>query len=88
MEDLIVTLFDRYPVLATVLSVLIAAHAIAVVIVNLTPTPRDDAILGKVYKVIEWIGGLVTTRAKDVPSNYYGIAHWVKQPTDQPLNKL
>lgn len=67
MENLIVSLFDKYPVLATVLSVLVAAHALAVVIVNLTPTPADDAALKKVYTVIMWVAGLVSEEAQNGP---------------------
>lgn len=40
-----------------------AIHAAASVICALTPTPKDDKILGKVYKVIETIA-LVVGKAK------------------------
>ena len=33
----------------------LAIHAAASVICALTPTPKDDAFLGKLYKVIETI---------------------------------
>lgn len=67
MEDLILDLFARYPVLLTVLGGLLAAHALAVFAVNLTPTPKDDAVIGKVYKVVEWVAGIVTRKAKEQP---------------------
>jgi hypothetical protein len=41
----------------------LAIHAAASVICALTPTPKDDKILGKVYKVIETIA-LVIGKAK------------------------
>lgn len=41
-----------------------AAHALALVIVNTTPTPRDDELYGKFYKFIEVIAGIVTKIAK------------------------
>ncbi len=41
----------------------LAIHAAASVICALTPTPKDDKILGKVYKVIETIA-LVVGKAK------------------------
>ena len=41
-----------------VLSVLLAAHALALVIVNLTPTPKDNEVLKKVYKFIEALAGV------------------------------
>lgn len=47
-----------------VFTVLFAAHALAVAIVNLTPTPKDDEIVAKVYKVIEVFAGLLTKKAK------------------------
>jgi hypothetical protein len=41
-----------------------ALHGLALVIVNLTPTPVDNNVYGKVYKVIEVIAGIVTKIAK------------------------
>jgi hypothetical protein len=41
-----------------------ALHILALAIVNLTPTPKDDEIYGKVYKVIEMIAGIVSKTAK------------------------
>ena len=43
--------------------VVLAIHAAASAICALTPTPKDDAILGKLYKVIETLA-LVVGRAK------------------------
>ena len=42
----------------------IAAHGVCTVIANLTPTPKDDAILAGAYRIIEILGGIVTPRAK------------------------
>jgi hypothetical protein len=33
--------------------------------VNLTPTPKDDEIIAKIYKVVEVLAGILTDRAKD-----------------------
>jgi hypothetical protein len=41
-----------------------ALHILALAVVNLTPTPKDDEIYGKVYKVIEMIAGIVSRTAK------------------------
>ncbi|MGA1386510.1 MAG: hypothetical protein ACO306_07320 [Flavobacteriaceae bacterium] len=41
----------------------LAIHAAASVITALTPTPKDDAFLGKIYKIIETIA-LVVGKAK------------------------
>lgn len=46
------------------LTVVLAIHAPAVAIVNLTPTPKDDAVLAKAYKVVEVVAGLVSKKAK------------------------
>ena len=49
----------------------VAIHAAAVVIVNITPTPKDDEyldsfthIIVKVYRAVEILAGIVTKRAK------------------------
>lgn len=47
-----------------IITVVIAAHALALAVVNLTPTPKDDAVVAKIYTVIEWIAGVVTRKAK------------------------
>lgn len=49
---------------SAIFAVLFAAHALAVAIVNLTPTPKDDVVVAKVYKVIEVFAGLLTKKAK------------------------
>jgi hypothetical protein len=41
-----------------------AAHLLALAIVNVTPTPKDDELYAKFYKVIEMIAGIVTKVAK------------------------
>lgn len=41
-----------------------AVHLLALAIVNLTPTPKDDEIYAKAYKVIEKLAGVVTKMAK------------------------
>jgi hypothetical protein len=44
--------------------ILAALHVLALAIVNVTPTPKDDELYGKLYKVIEVIAGIVTKLAK------------------------
>lgn len=46
------------------LAVLFAIHALALTIVNLTPTPKDDAAVAKFYRVLEILAGIVTRLAK------------------------
>lgn len=46
------------------LAVLAALHGLAIAIVNLTPTPKDDEILAKIYRVVEILAGIFTDRAK------------------------
>lgn len=48
----------------TLLEILFAVHALAVVIVNLTPTQKDDATVAKYYRIIEILAGIVTRLAK------------------------
>ena len=45
------------------LEVALAIHAAASAICALTPTPSDDKLVGKLYKIIE-IAGFVVGRAK------------------------
>lgn len=47
-----------------IVGVLAALHVLALAIVNVTPTPKDDELYGKLYKVIEVIAGIVTKLAK------------------------
>ena len=44
---------------------LLAVQAAAVAIVNLTPTPKDDEVMAKVYKVVEFLAGILTKKAKE-----------------------
>jgi hypothetical protein len=46
------------------LVILLATHAVAIAIVNLTPTPKDDETVAKVYKLIEILAGIITKLAK------------------------
>lgn len=48
-----------------ILAAVAGAHALALAVVNLTPTPKDDAILAKVYKVVEFVAGFFTSKAKE-----------------------
>lgn len=51
--------------------VVIAVHAVAVLIVNLTPTPKDNeavgaagAVIPKLYRAVEMLAGIVLPMAK------------------------
>jgi hypothetical protein len=59
---------DRIP---EYVAIAIAIHGAAVLIVNLTPTPKDDKALGdaarmavKVYRAIEILAGVVSPLVK------------------------
>jgi len=41
-----------------------ALHGLALVIVNLTPSKKDDFIYNRLYRVIEVVAGLVTKTSK------------------------
>ena len=47
-----------------ILAIGAALHALALVIVNLTPSKTDDEVYNKIYKVIELIVGIITKTAK------------------------
>lgn len=47
-----------------VLVTLMGLQTAAQIIVNLTPTPKDDEIVAKVYRVIEALAGIWTALAK------------------------
>lgn len=49
---------------AEITGVLAALHILALAIVNATPTPKDDELYGKLYKIIEIIAGIITKAAK------------------------
>jgi hypothetical protein len=48
-----------------IFTAILAAHGLALAIVNLTPTPKDDAVVAKVYKGIEFLAGLFGKKAKE-----------------------
>jgi hypothetical protein len=53
------------PYLTEILTVVVAAHALAIAVVNLTPTPKDNEAVEFVYKIIEYIAGIFTPKAKE-----------------------
>lgn len=57
--------------LADYVALAVAIHAVALVIVNITPTPKDNEYLNdvsrllvKVYRAVEILAGIVSKRAK------------------------
>jgi len=63
MESLIVNLFESYPIAGTILAGLLAAHSLALFIVNLVPDPRVKGAVKTAYTVVKWVAGIV---GKDV----------------------
>lgn len=57
--ELIAGLLNQVPYLDTALQVILASHALALVIVNLTDTPKDNEWVGKIYRYIEILAGVV-----------------------------
>ncbi len=51
---------NKEQLFAVVTTIIAAASAIAA----LTPTPKDDTIVGKAYKIIDWLA-LNVIKAKD-----------------------
>jgi hypothetical protein len=50
--------------LPEIVAALFAVHAAALAVVNLTPTPKDDQVVAKYYRVIELLAGIVTKLSK------------------------
>lgn len=50
---------DQIPYLDTVLTFLLAGHALALAIVNFTPTPVDNSAVAFAYRMIEFVAGIV-----------------------------
>lgn len=48
-----------------IIGLLFAIHAVALAIVNMTPTPKDDRIVARYYRVLEILAGIVTKLSKD-----------------------
>ncbi len=46
------------------LVVLFAVHTVALAIVNLTDTPKDNEAVAKYYRLLEVLAGIVTRLAK------------------------
>lgn len=49
---------------ADIVAVAGALHLLALAIVNITETPKDNEVYGKFYKVIERLAGIFTKTAK------------------------
>jgi hypothetical protein len=47
-----------------IVAVLGALHIIALAVVNVTPTPKDNEIYGKVYKIVEKLAGIIHPNVK------------------------
>lgn len=60
--------FINPEILAMVFGAILAAKAAAMVVVNYTDTPTDDVWVGRFYKVVEALAGIVNSRkAKQLP---------------------
>jgi len=64
--NMILNIIDAIPAWMGALAGLVAA---ASAIAALTPTPRDDLILGKLYRLLDALA-LNIGKAKDQPSNH------------------
>ena len=52
--------------LGEIVAILTGAVTVASAIAALTPTPKDDNVVGKVYKVVDWLA-LNVGKAKNKP---------------------
>lgn len=48
----------------SLVEILFAIHAVALLIVNLTPTQKDNNVVAVYYRVVEILAGIVTRFAK------------------------
>jgi len=52
----------QVPYLSEGIQILLAGHALAVAVVNLTDTPKDNEIVAKGYRYIEFLAGIVNAK--------------------------
>jgi len=50
--------------LSQLIEILLALHGAAVLIVNLTDTPKDDALVARFYRGVELFAGIFTPLVK------------------------
>jgi hypothetical protein len=62
--DVLIDFFTGSDKVEHILEAVFAVMTAAKLIVNLTPTPADDAAFTKVYKVVELVAGIWTKKAK------------------------
>jgi hypothetical protein len=55
---------NNVPYLSEAVSLLLAGHTLAIAIVNMTDTPKDNEYVAKAYKYIEFLAGIVSKKAK------------------------
>lgn len=58
--------------LTTILGFFLSIHGLALVVVNATPTPLDNNVYGKFYRVVEFLAGILSVKVKEYP----GEADW------------
>jgi hypothetical protein len=58
------------PYLDTILQLLLSLHGAALIIVNLTNTPRDNEILAVIYRYVEFFAGIVRSAKVKQPSPF------------------
>lgn len=46
------------------LNILVALHGVALAVVNLTPTPKDNEVVASWYRAIELLAGVINKKAK------------------------
>lgn len=54
-----------WEILELAVAALLAIHALALVIVNLTSTPKDNEVLAQIYRWVEIFAGFVSQRSKE-----------------------
>lgn len=52
-------MLTQIPFLGDALQIILALHSLALIIVNLTDTPKDNEMVAKVYRWVEFLAGIV-----------------------------
>ncbi len=63
MTDIVTWVLDHS---TEIIAILTGVVTVASAVAALTPTPKDDNIVGKVYKLVDWLA-LNVGKAKDKP---------------------
>ena len=44
---------------SSAINIVLAAHGLAILIVNSTDTPKDNEVVATLYRYVEWLAGII-----------------------------